>query len=75
MPPKGYRHISLKENVYKRLEDLASELGFTSLNDVVAYLIDAFGVMSAIGLLDEKLNKVIGMLNELKGAKKSGTKT
>jgi hypothetical protein len=72
MPGKGWASINVREDVRRRLEDLASELGFTSLNDVVAYLLNAYGVMSAIGLLDEKLNKIIGMLTELKGTKKAG---
>jgi hypothetical protein len=75
MPGKGWVSVNVKEDVRRRLEDLASELGFTSLNDVIAYLIDAFGVMSAIGLLDEKLNKVIGMLSELKEAGRVRSKT
>lgn len=74
MPGRGWASINVKESVRRRLEDLASELGFTSLNDVVSYLLDAYGVMSAIGLLDEKLNKIIGMLTELKGAKRAGSK-
>jgi hypothetical protein len=75
MPGKGWVSINIREDVRRRLEDLASELGFTSLNDVVAYLIDAFGVMSAIGLLDEKLNKIIGLLTELKETKRAGSKS
>jgi len=62
--------VSLKESVYKKLEELASELGFTSLNDVVAYILESYNVVVAMGTLDEKLSKIISMLSELKEAGK-----
>jgi len=39
MPPKGYKSITLKVDVYERLEGLRVELGLTSINDLIVHLL------------------------------------
>ena len=74
MPPKGYRHVSLREDVYKKLEELASKLGFTSLNDLLIYLLESYNVVLMMGSLDEKLSKILSILLETKKVGKAGEK-
>jgi len=40
MPVKGYAVITVREEVKRRLEELKEVKGFSSLNDVIAYLLD-----------------------------------
>jgi len=42
MPPKGYRSITVREDIIKRLDELASQKGFSSLNDVIVFLLDRY---------------------------------
>ena len=39
LPRKGYRNVSLREDVYSKLEALRVELGFSSLNDLILHLL------------------------------------
>jgi hypothetical protein len=48
MPPKGYRSITVSENIIKRLDELASQKGFSSLNDVIAFLLDRYNEFTVI---------------------------
>ncbi|RLI28278.1 hypothetical protein DRO58_02510 [Candidatus Bathyarchaeota archaeon] len=41
MPPKGYRNLSIKEEVYKRLDDLSVKLNI-SMSELVARLLDEY---------------------------------
>jgi len=58
MPPRGYRHLSLREEVYRRLEEVARELGMTSLNNVIAHLLDKYRVcVNILEKLEKHINK------------------
>jgi hypothetical protein len=48
MPPKGYRHLSLREEVFKRLEEFAKSRGLSSLSDAVALLLDYADIYSKL---------------------------
>jgi predicted CopG family antitoxin len=37
--PKGYVNVSVRMNVYERLEELKVDLKFKSMSDLLAYLI------------------------------------
>ncbi len=41
MPPRGYRSISVPEDVYRRLEALRRRLGLRSVADVVSHLVES----------------------------------
>jgi ubiquinone biosynthesis protein COQ9 len=42
LPPKGWKTLSIREDLRKRLEGLAQKLGYESLNDVIAFLLDSY---------------------------------
>ncbi|MCC5990116.1 MAG: hypothetical protein LM558_01210 [Thermosphaera sp.] len=42
MPPKGWATVSIREDVRRALEEIASQKGFSSLNDVIAFLLDKY---------------------------------
>jgi hypothetical protein len=42
MPPRGWATVSVREDVRKVLEEIASQKGFSSLNDVIAFLLDKY---------------------------------
>jgi len=42
MPPRGWVTVSVREDVRRALEDIASQKGFSSLNDVIAFLLDKY---------------------------------
>jgi hypothetical protein len=48
MPPKGYRHLSIKEEVYRRLEEFASSKGLSSVNDAVVLLLEYSDIYSKL---------------------------
>jgi hypothetical protein len=48
MPPKGYRHLSIKEEVYSRLEEFAKRKGLSSVADAVVVLLDYADIYSKI---------------------------
>jgi hypothetical protein len=47
MPPRGYRSVSLKVEVYERLEALARSRGLSSANDVIVMLLEVYEVCRA----------------------------
>ena len=51
MPPKRYRHLSLREEVFKRLEEFAKSKGLTSLSDAIALLLDYADIYSKLEYL------------------------
>ena len=55
MPPRGWTTLSVREEVKKQLEELASKLGMTSPNDAVAYLLDKYREFTEISVRLEKL--------------------
>ena len=48
MPPKGYRHLSVKEEVYRRLEEFARSKGLTSVSDALVLLLDFSDIYSKL---------------------------
>jgi predicted CopG family antitoxin len=42
LPPKGWRTLSIREDLRKKLEELGQKLGYESLNDVIAFLLDSY---------------------------------
>jgi len=48
MPPKGYRSITVSENIIKRLHEIVSQKGFSSLNDAIAFLLDKYNEFTVI---------------------------
>jgi predicted CopG family antitoxin len=42
MPPRGWATVSVREDVRRALEEIASQKGFSSLNDVIAFLLDKY---------------------------------
>ena len=48
MPPKGYRHLSIREEVYKRLEEFAKRKGLSSITDALVVLLDYADIYSKI---------------------------
>jgi hypothetical protein len=54
MPPKGYRHLSIREEVYKRLEEFAKSRGLPRTADAIAVLLDYADIYSKIEYLLQK---------------------
>lgn len=50
MPPRGYKGVSLKVEVYERLQSLARSRGLSSVNDVIVLLLDVYEVCRATQL-------------------------
>lgn len=48
MPPKGYKHLSVKEEVYRRLEELARSKGLSSVSDAVVLLLEYSDIYSKL---------------------------
>jgi hypothetical protein len=42
VPPRGWTTVSVREDVRRALEEIASQKGFSSLNDVIAFLLDKY---------------------------------
>lgn len=66
MPRRGYKHLTIREDVFKKLEDVRNKYGFGSLGDAIAYLIrveeeyrDMHRQLTAIA---ELLNKIAELL-------------
>jgi len=51
MPPKGYRHVSLREEVYRRLEEFMRSKGLSSINDAIAMLLEYADIYSSLEYL------------------------
>ena len=63
MPPKGYSIVTVREDVKKRLDEIASQKGFSSLNDVIAFLLDKYNEFTVIY---GKLTDLMTRLEDLK---------
>ena len=55
MPPRGWSTLSVREDVRRKLEDLASALGSSNPGDVVAHLLKAY---EGQGLTDESVRSL-----------------
>ncbi len=51
MPPKGYRHLSIREEVFRRLEEFAKSKGLSSLSDAIALLLEYADIYSKLEYL------------------------
>jgi len=63
MPPKGYRSITVSENIIKRLDEIVSQKGFSSLNDAIAFLLDRYNEFT---VYYGKLTDLMTRLEDLK---------
>jgi len=63
MPPKGYSIVTVREDVKKRLDEIASQKGFSSLNDVIAFLLDKYNEFTVIY---SKLTDLMTRLEDLR---------
>jgi predicted CopG family antitoxin len=50
VPPRSYKSVSLKLEVYERLEALARSRGLSSANDVIVMLLEVYEVCRATQL-------------------------
>jgi len=48
MPAKGWIVLNIREDVKKRLDEIASEKGFVSPNDVITFLLDKYNEYTVI---------------------------
>lgn len=55
MPPKGYKHISLRQEVYAELEKFKEEKGLTSINDAIILLLEYEEIYSRLEALIKDL--------------------
>ena len=66
MPKRGYKHLSIREDVFKRLEEVRDKYGFGSLSDTIAYLLrveeEHKDLCKQLGTLTELLNKITELL-------------
>jgi hypothetical protein len=54
MPPKGYRHLSIKEEVYRRLEEFAKSKGLASVSDALVLLLEYADIYSKLEYILQK---------------------
>lgn len=50
MPPRGWATVSVREEVRRALKEIASQKGFSSLNDVIAFLLDRYKELTDISV-------------------------
>jgi len=63
MPPKGYSIVTVREDIKKRLDEIAYQKGFSSLNDVITFLLDRYNEYTVIY---SKLTDLITRLEDLR---------
>ena len=63
MPPKGYRSITVREDIIKRLDEIVSQKSFSSLNDVIVFLLDRYNEFTVIY---SKLTDLLSKTEDLK---------
>jgi len=63
MPAKGWVVLNIREDVKKKLDEIASEKGFVSPNDVITFLIDRYNEYTVIY---SKLTDLITRLEDLR---------
>jgi predicted CopG family antitoxin len=67
MPPKGYRNLSIRDEVYKKLEDIRIDLKLSSISDVIAHLIRTYeDYTNALVEILERMDKLIPMVDDLR---------
>lgn len=42
MPPKGYASLTLRREIYEKLEKLRTSLGYSSMSNLLVFLIDFY---------------------------------
>jgi hypothetical protein len=55
LPPKRWVSLSIREEVRKALDEIASEKGFSSINDVIVFLLEKYREYTDISVKHEKL--------------------
>ena len=72
MPPRGYRSVTLREEVYRKLEEFMREKGLTSINDAVRLLLEYRDIYSR---LEHLLQAGVGLTQEWSNATPARGKT
>jgi len=65
VPPRGYRSVSIREEVYRKLETLAREVGLSSVPDAVAFLLNVYNVVETLRRVEERLGRIEAELREV----------
>jgi hypothetical protein len=60
MPVKGYRHISVREEIYRRLEEFAKSKGLAYPVDAIALLLEYADIYSKLECM---INQISGGIN------------
>ena len=59
MPIKGYKSLTVKDELYEKLEILRNDLKCSSINDVIAYLLRTYeDYTNALTIIMEKINEI-----------------
>lgn len=61
MPPKGYASVSIKKEVYEKLEKLRISLGFGSVSNLLSFLVEFY--ISSIERRNE-INEIMKILRK-----------
>ena len=76
MPPRGYRSVSLPEELYRRLEELRVRLGLRSLPEVISHLLREHGLLEdRVRLLEERVARLEKLVAAMLSAEKWGSLT
>lgn len=70
MPPKKYISITMRREVYERLEELKANLKYSSISDLLVFLVEFYvnnsGVREEIGKLAEALKRCVEEITKLR---------
>jgi len=59
MPRKGYRNLTVREDVFNKINKIRKELGFGSVSDTIIYLIEQSKVNERLQKVEEMLEKLL----------------
>ena len=75
MPKRGYRHLSIREDLFRRLEDIRDRYGFGSLGDAIAYLLRVEEEYRDLSKQLSTLIEILGSIAEALSSKHVGEDT
>ena len=64
MPGKGYSNLTVRQDVRKQLDMLREELGFSTLNDLLVFLVRSYRAYTTIGSKLDELITSIGSISQ-----------
>ncbi len=68
MPPRGYRSLTIREEDYRRLEELRRRLGLRSIADVIRHMLEEHdGLEERIRVLEERVSRLEKLVALLAG--------